>query len=109
MNDDSYKNIQSLKVDRDACLTAATCLAYHFYELDDESKAVILTQNGSNSDDASNPETNLDGVVEIEKLPNPNNLSKEEMQKTALESAMCCPFNAIIAYDKEGNQIWPEL
>lgn len=109
MNDASNKKVHSLKVDRDACLTAASCLAYHFYELDDEAKAVILTKNGSNSDNATNPETNEDGLVEVENLPNPKNLTKEEMQELALESAMCCPFNAIIAYDKDGNQIWPEL
>ncbi len=102
--------VASVRVDRELCQTAAVCLAYHIYELDDESKAVLLTKNGSNSDELSNVLTTEDGLVKVEDLLSPEGtLSKEEMQALVLESAKICPFNAIIVYDDAGNQIWPEI
>jgi ferredoxin len=86
-----------------------TCLAWNIYELDDESKAVLLTKNGSNSDEPSNPLTATDGTVLVKDLLNTDDVSLEEMQERVLESAKICPFNAIIVKDAEGNQIWPEL
>lgn len=97
----------SVGVDREMCQTAATCLAFHIYELDDESKAVLLTQNGSNSDDPKNPLATAEGFVQIEDLLNSENKSLEEMRAIVLESAKACPFNAIIVKDAEGKQIWP--
>lgn len=94
-------------VDREMCLAAATCLAYSIYELDDESKAVLLTKNGLNSDDPLN-ELAADGTVAIEDLVNPDSAGLEEMRALVLESAKSCPFNAIIVKDKEGNIIWPK-
>lgn len=101
-----HESITTVRVDRDLCQSAAICLAYHFYELDDETKAVLLTENGSNSDEPSNPLAK-DGQVAIEDLLNPHGISREEMQALALESARACPFNAIFVTDAEGNQIWP--
>jgi ferredoxin len=86
-----------------------TCLAWNIYELDDESKAVLLTNNGSNSDEPSNPLTTADGTVLVTDLLNTEDVALEEMQARVLESAQICPFNAIIVKDAEGNQIWPLL
>ncbi|HSI20997.1 MAG TPA: ferredoxin [Verrucomicrobiae bacterium] len=97
----------SVFVDREMCQTAAICLAYHMYELDDEGKAVLLTNNGQNSDDETNPLRDMEGEVAISDLVNPDGRTPEEMQRLVLESAKICPFNAIIVKDAEGNQIWP--
>jgi ferredoxin len=104
---DETSQVGSVSVDREMCQTAAVCLAYHIYELDDEAKAVLLTKNGSNSDDPNNVLATKDGFVNVEDLVNEEGKSVEEMQKMVLESAKICPFNAIIVRDKEGNQIWP--
>lgn len=96
-------------VDRVLCQTAATCLAYSIYELDDESKAVILTKNGSNSDDPANDQATPDGFVKLEDIKETVPMSLEELQELVLESAKACPFNAIIVKDADGKQIWPPL
>jgi ferredoxin len=101
--------IASVTVDREMCQTAATCLAFHIYELDDESKAVLLTKNGSNSDDPKNVLATADGYVKVEDLLNDEGMSIEEMRALVLESAKSCPFNAIIVKDDAGNQVWPPL
>jgi ferredoxin len=111
MNDESSDpalQIAFVGVDRDLCQTAATCLAYHLYELDDESKAVLLTANGSNSDEPGNVQS-VEGYVSMQDLLNPSSISKEEMQRLVLESAKACPFNAIIAKAADGTVIWPSL
>ena len=82
-------------------------MAYHIYELDDEAKAVLLTKNGSNSDDPNNVLATKDGFVQVEDLLNEDNKDIDEMRRMVLESAKICPFNAIIVKDKDGNQIWP--
>lgn len=103
---DNPEEVYSVLVDREMCQTAAICLAYNIYELDDESKAVLLTKNGLNSDDPSNPLAS-EGEVVVEDLVNADSASVEEMRAMVLESAKACPFNAIIVKDKFGNQIWP--
>ncbi|MBU6389145.1 ferredoxin [Patescibacteria group bacterium] len=100
--------VASVGVNRDTCQAAATCLAYQVYELDDESKAVLLTRNGSNSDESDNPLATAEGFVRIEDLLNDQRVSRETMQALVLESAQACPFNAIIVKDADGNQIWPQ-
>ena len=97
----------SVGVDREMCQTAAVCLAYQMYELDDEGKAVLLTTNGQNSDTPGNPLADKEGFVNISDLPNPDGHTPEELQKLVLESAKICPFNAIIVKDAEGNILWP--
>lgn len=101
-----HEHISTVEVDRDACLTAAICLAYQLYELDDEGKAVLLTSNGSNSDDPSN-ELQSGGRVAIANLANPEGWSEDEMRARVLESAKACPFNAIIVRDTAGKVVWP--
>lgn len=98
----------SVSVDREMCQTAAVCLAYHMYQLDDEGKAVLLTQNGLDSNNSDNPLVrDAEGTVAIDDLPNPDGKSPEEMRALVLESAKICPFNAIIVRDADGNIIWP--
>ena len=104
---DSPSAVAAVGVDRDLCQTAATCLAYNIYELDDESKAILLTANGSNSDEPGNEQATSDGYVTIDDLLNSGAISREEMQRMVLESAKSCPFNAIIVKDDQGNVIWP--
>jgi ferredoxin len=101
--------VQSVQVDRELCQSAATCLAWNIYELDDESKAVLLTSNGLNSDDIQNTLASPDGTVLVSDLVNEDNQSLTSMQEAVLESAKSCPFNAIIVRDDQGNQIWPVL
>ena len=98
----------SVAVDRDMCQTAAVCLAYNIYELDDESKAVLLTNNGSNSDEPGNPLVIGEGYVNVENLANPDKKSLEEMREMILESAKACPFNAIIVKNAAGEILWPQ-
>lgn len=99
--------LKSLRIDRDACLSAATCLAYSMYELDDESIAVLLTKNGLNSDSPGNPLCNPDGSIDIANLYNPKGLSAKALECYALESAQACPFSAIIALDENNRPLWP--
>jgi ferredoxin len=97
----------SVGVDREMCQTAAVCLAYNIYELDDEAKAVLLTQNGLNSDEPKNVMATASGYVDIPDLVNPSSASLEEMQAMVLESAKACPFNAIIVKNAAGEILWP--
>ena len=99
-----FQDVASVGVDRDLCLTAAICLAYGMYELDDEAKAVLLTKNGLNSDDTTNPLA-TDGFVSVDTLKDPS--CGDELRQKVLESARACPFGAIIVRDAEGKQLWP--
>ena len=107
MHEEDISQIADVGVDREMCQSAATCLAFSIYELDDEAKAILLTKNGQNSDDPSNPLASSDGYVKVEDLINDKQISFEKMQELILESAKACPFNAIIVRGKNGNQIWP--
>lgn len=100
--------VSTVTVDRDMCQTAAVCLAYNIYELDDEAKAVLLMNNGFNSDDPVNPLYTADGTVKVEDLLNAESNDLAAIRQLVLESAKACPFNAIIVKDAEGNQIWPK-
>lgn len=99
--------IKSIYVDRDVCITAAVCLMYDFYELDDEGKAVLLTNNNDDSGNPDNVLLNGDGSVDIASLANSKGLSIAEMRELALESAKACPFNAIIVKNESGETVWP--
>ncbi len=69
-----------VKVERDLCISVASCVQ-------------------------ADPETfELDdeGIATV-KNPNSNN------QKKILQAAKSCPVNAIIVYDDDGKQIWPEV
>ncbi len=106
MPDEEAKRAVTIEVNRDLCTGAAACLVYPFYEIDDESKAVLLTKNNLNSDDPRNTLAK-GGVVLIEDMQNAGGLPLEEIQQMAIDSAKICPFNAIIVRDAEGKKIWP--
>ena len=67
-----------VKVLRDLCIGAASCVAISpkVFQLDNEAKAIILDQNG-------------------------------DTNENLLAAAQSCPVNAIIVEDENGNQIWP--
>ncbi len=68
----------TIRVDRDACIGAASCsvIAALTFALDSEQKAVIIDPDGNDLD-------------------------------TVLQAAQSCPTDAIIITDKDGNQLWP--
>lgn len=69
-----------IRVDRNLCIGAATCIAVapKTYVLDSEAKAIILQT------------------------------SEQELPETIIESAKACPVAAIIIEDETGKQIFPE-
>jgi ferredoxin len=101
------KSAAKLRVDRELCQTATTCLAFRFFELDDEAKAVILTKNGQDSETPGNPCVDQNGFIDLDQLLQPEDLTESTLSALALESAMLCPFGAIIVQDQDGNQLWP--
>ena len=76
----TLKKISKVVVDRELCIGAAPCttIAPDAFELDEEGKAVLKSTW-----------VNVD-------------------RQTILEAAQSCPVNAIIVYDEEGKQIYPE-
>jgi len=76
----TLKKISKVVVDRELCIGAAPCttVAPDAFELDEEGKAVLKSTW-----------VNVAG-------------------QTILEAAQSCPVNAIIVYDEEGKQIYPE-
>ena len=69
-----------VRVDRDLCIGAATCIAIaaKTFALDEEAKAVILES------------------------------ADEEDIETIIEAAKGCPVAAIIIEDEKGNRIYPK-
>lgn len=74
----SRKDGYRIRVDRELCIGAASCIALapEIFELDSEGIAIITDPDGS--------------TVEA-----------------MMEAAKSCPTNAIIVEDADGNQIWP--
>jgi len=70
---------QTMRIDRDLCIGAATCIALapKAWALDDEAKAIIL------------------------------DTSEEESDEALLEAAKSCPVMAIIITDEAGKQLYP--
>ncbi len=68
-----------MRIDRDLCIGAATCIALapRAWALDDEAKAIIL------------------------------DTSEEETDNALLEAAKGCPVMAIFITDENGKQIYP--
>ncbi len=68
-----------MRIDRDLCIGAATCIAIapKAWALDDEAKAIILDTSGEETDD------------------------------TLLEAAKGCPVMAIFITDENGKQLYP--
>ena len=88
------KKIAKMIVDRDVCISAGTCVAATpgVYRLDEENKAVFIRKDGKDTSDTTSPNELKDESATNEDL---------------LLAAQSCPVQAIILYDKEGNQIYP--
>ena len=87
-----------VKVDRDLCIGAGSCVAVapKVYELDSEGKAVILKKDGTKTSEFTNYE-DTDGT-----------------EQEHLNAAKSCPVDAIIIVEvddqgKEIRQVWPEV
>lgn len=87
--------IKTLKVDRDLCIGAASCIAVYpdVFEIDGENKAVFKLEDGGRTSDTTEV-TALDvsGVDD----------------DTLMLAAQSCPTAAIFLYDEEGTQVYPE-
>ncbi|MEK7611355.1 MAG: ferredoxin [Patescibacteria group bacterium] len=72
--------ISKIVIDRSICIGAATCyaIAPKAFSIDAENKAVLL---GTWS---------------------------EHDFKTIMEAAQSCPVNAILLFNENGNQVWPQ-
>lgn len=68
-----------IKVLRDLCIGAASCVAISpkVFQLDNEAKAIVLDPEG-------------------------------DTNENVLAAAQSCPVNAIIIEDENGNQVWPK-
>lgn len=84
-----------IKVDRDLCIGAASCIAVYpeIFELDPESKAIILKKDGRHTSDY----TSID-------LLKCDSIDDDQL----LLAAQSCPTAAIFLYDESGNQVYPE-
>lgn len=87
-----------VKVDRELCIGAASCIAVapNTFELDSEGKAVIKKKDGSMTSD----------------YVSYSDINDEETN--ILNAAKSCPTNAIIIVEvddtgKEIRQVWPEI
>lgn len=87
--------IKTLKVDRDLCIGAASCIAVYpdVFEIDPENKAVMkLKDDGRTSEQT---EVTMLDVASVD-------------DDTLLLAAQSCPVAAIFLYDEEGTQVYPE-
>ncbi len=85
-----------VKVDRELCIGAASCVAVapNAFDLDSEGKAVIKKKDGSQTSDFVNYQDINDNEANI------------------LNAAKSCPVNAIVIVEvdeqgKEIRQVWP--
>lgn len=86
-----------VKVDRELCIGAASCVAVapNAFDLDSEGKAVIKKKDGSQTSDFVNyPDIN-------------------DNEANILNAAKSCPVNAIVIVEvdeqgKEIKQVWPQ-
>jgi ferredoxin len=87
--------IKTLKVDRELCIGAASCIAVYpqVFEIDAENKAVMKLKDGNSTSDII--EATLLDVSAVE-------------DETLLLAAQSCPVAAIFLYDEEGKQVYPE-
>ncbi len=87
--------IKTMKVDRDLCIGAASCIAVYpdVFEIDGENKAVFkLQDDGRTSDTTDVTSLDVSGVDD----------------DTLMLAAQSCPTAAIFLYDEDGTQVYPE-
>jgi ferredoxin len=89
------KKIKKVAVNRDLCIGAASCVAVMpaVFELDAESKAVLIQKNGLKNSGPANIDT-----FDVSNVD----------QETLRMAAESCPTKAIFLYDEDGNQIYPD-
>lgn len=85
-----------IKVDRDLCIGAASCIAVYpeIFELDGEAKAVLLKKDGTKTSE----QTSVD-------LLSCENVDDDKL----LLAAQSCPTAAIFLYGEDGMQVYPEV
>lgn len=86
--------VGSIKVDRELCIGAASCVAVAstIFEIDSENKAVMRRKALPPTSDHTKRDELEDSVVDDE---------------TIILAAKSCPTQAIFVYDEEGKQIFP--
>jgi len=86
--------ITKLKVDRNLCIGAASCVAIYpdVFSLDAENKAVLPKKSGPTSDLTDVSELSVAAIDDA----------------TLLLAAQSCPTKAIFLYDETGKQVYPE-
>lgn len=88
------KKIAKIKVDRDLCIGAASCLmgeGEKVFELDDENKAVIKQTDKKDSGPAGK-DTLSDKTISDDGL---------------ISAAQACPTKAIFLYNEKDEQVYP--
>ncbi|MEK7149203.1 MAG: ferredoxin [Patescibacteria group bacterium] len=88
--------IGKIQVHRDLCIGAASCVAIMpgVFELDPENKAVILKNDGTADSGPVSYGILRDAGADTEMI---------------LLAAKSCPTQAIVLFDEDGNQIFPEV
>lgn len=88
--------IQTLKIDRDLCIGAASCVAVYpdVFEIDGENKAVLKRADEENTSEETDVKALDVASVDDDML---------------LLAAQSCPTAAIFLFDEEGNQVFPEV
>lgn len=89
------KLYQYIKIDRDLCIGAASCVSVYpeIYEMDEEDKAVVLKKDGTRTSDYTNVNLLKCESIDDDQL---------------LLSAQSCPTGAIFLYDESGTQVYPK-
>lgn len=88
--------IQTLKIDRDLCIGAASCVAVYpdVFEIDGENKAVLKRADEENTSEETDVKALDVASVDDDML---------------LLAAQSCPTAAIFLFDEKGNQVFPEV
>ena len=90
----AQKKIKKIVVDRNICIGATSCVvaAGSVFEVDPESKAIIIQKENVKNSGPTDRENLQDNFVDDETLKN---------------AAQVCPVKAITLFDEDGKQIYP--
>lgn len=88
--------IQTLAIDRDQCIGAASCVAVYpdVFEIDEEAKAVLKLRDGNSTSDRTDIK-----ALDVSSVDD----------ETLLLAAQSCPTAAIYLYDENGEQVFPSV